>query len=89
MSPPLLTMSRRNGAAARMTVAISSATLPATAAMGVMKYAVQYGQQASAMRCATGPRRLGMFAAIGERSAGSSSTEPRAGHSETSAAPLR
>ena len=36
MSPPLLTMARRNGAASTISASTCSATAPATAAIGVM-----------------------------------------------------
>ena len=58
MSPPSLTKARSSGAAAVMCASSSSATAPATAAIGVTNTSAK-GRQASTMRRATGPSTAG------------------------------
>ena len=57
MSPPLFTYALVRLAAAVMASRISSATEPATAAIGVMKLSAAKGATAACMRLATGPCR--------------------------------
>ena len=71
MSPPSLTKARSSGAAAVMCASSSSATAPATAAIGVTNTPAK-GRQASTIRRATGPSTRGP-SCIGVRSRASSS----------------
>jgi hypothetical protein len=71
MSPPSLTKARSSDAAAVMCASNSSATAPATAAIGVTNWSAN-GVQAATMRRATGPSTAG-HSWIGRRSTASSS----------------
>ena len=76
MSPPLLTAARSMRGSSKAPSS-SSATLPATAAIAVMKRPPSpYGRQAATMRRATAPRGASAAASARERSARSSGSSP-------------
>ena len=74
ISPPLLTQTRArpSPAALRIAARISSATPPATAAIGVMNASAAYGATAASIRRATGPRNGRGLGVAGVRKPGSS-----------------
>ncbi len=73
ISPPLLTKARVSGAEAVMVSRISSATAPATAAIGVMNVSAAWRRTALVMREATRPC-ISVSGSAGRRSSASSST---------------
>jgi outer membrane protein OmpA-like peptidoglycan-associated protein len=75
ISPPLFTCAAVSPGTAAIAASTSSATAPATAAMGVMKPR-RCGQTAATMRRPTGPWIAGRSAPTGVRSRGSSAASP-------------
>ncbi len=73
MSPPSFTYALRRSPPSAITAQISSATAPATAAIGVMNRSPK-GRTAAAIRRATFPEKPPSSSSSGRRSAGSSAT---------------
>ena len=73
MSPPSFTYARRRSPPSAISAQISSATAPATAAIGVMNRSPN-GRTAAAIRRATLPENASAEGSSGRRSAGSSAT---------------